>query len=309
MTTQTREKQVSAQDYKSSQKSTWCPACGNFGILNSLQTALANLNIAPHEVMIVSGIGCGSKLPDYIHANGLMTLHGRGGSVASGAHLANTDLLTITVSGDGDSYGIGIGHLIHNARRNLNMVHIVENNEIYGLTKGQYSPVSKAGLKTSTSPEGAVDFPLNPGLLALSVGATFIAYANALDPKLTTNIIEQAIKHRGYSLVNIMQTCPSYQKAQNPEYFKQSVFEIQKEIPDYNPRDRKQAFELLDGSHEVWSKPEIQNKIYPMGIIYQENRPIYSDLMPVLKDNKKPLVEHSLELDKNLFEELKKSYT
>src|SRR6266508_2128365 len=135
-------------------KPTWCPGCGDFGIITAVKHALAELAIAPHEALVVSGIGCGSKLPDYMRVNGFMTLHGRPLAVATGAKLANHALTVIVVDGDGDAYGIGGNHFIHTARRNPDITHIVENNQIYALTKGQYSPTTPQGRVTTTSPEG-----------------------------------------------------------------------------------------------------------------------------------------------------------
>jgi len=132
--------EVTIKDYASAIKPTWCPGCGDYGILSALKQALVQAGLAPHEVLIVTGIGCGSKLPDYAHVNGFMTLHGRPLPVATGARLANHGLKVITVHGDGDSMGLGMGHFIHTARRNIELVDLIQNNQIYGLTKGQYSP-------------------------------------------------------------------------------------------------------------------------------------------------------------------------
>ncbi len=151
-------------------KPTWCPGCGDFGILNAVKQGLVKAGLAPHEVLIVSGIGCGSKLPDYANVNGFMTLHGRPVPVATGAKLANHGLKVITVHGDGDCMGLGMGHFIHTARRNLDIVDMIQNNQIYGLTKGQYSPTSDPGFITSTSPDGAIEMAANPLALALAAG-------------------------------------------------------------------------------------------------------------------------------------------
>src|SRR5215207_1309741 len=161
--------------YNSPEKSTWCPGCGDFGILNAVKQALAMLEIYPHECIVVSGIGCGSKLPHYIRANGFNILHGRALPVATGLKLANHDLKVIVTTGDGDGYGIGMGHLIHTMRRNLDIVHIVEDNQTYGLTKVQDTPTSEKGYVTTTSPDGAIESAVNPMALAIAAGATFVA--------------------------------------------------------------------------------------------------------------------------------------
>ncbi|HEY8415504.1 MAG TPA: thiamine pyrophosphate-dependent enzyme, partial [Thermaerobacter sp.] len=173
---------LTVQAYASDHRPTWCPGCGDYGILNALKKALVDLEIWPHEVMIVSGIGCGSKLPDYISANGFMTIHGRPLAVATGIKLANPKLHVIVVHGDGDGYGIGGNHWLHAMRRNIDLTDIVENNQIYALTKGQYSPTSERGFKTTTSPTGAPEDPVLPTRVAFASGATFIARAFAGEP-------------------------------------------------------------------------------------------------------------------------------
>lgn len=296
--TQERQK-VTAQDFKSTQKSTWCPGCGDFGIMNAIQTALINAGVAPWQVLITSGIGCGSKLPDYINVNGYMTLHGRGATIGCGAHLANTKLVTILLGGDGDSFGIGIGHMIHNMRRNMDVVHIVENNEVYGLTKGQYSPTSKRGFKTTTSPEGAIEFGINPLALALSSGATFIGRSFSGDPKHAASILQQAMEHKGYALVDMLQTCPTYNKLQNVDWYKSHTYKIEEENPSYDPTNPISAFELAlkdDGR-------------YPVGVLYKNtSRPTYAEQIPVYQKDPRPIIEHSLELDMDLFANLKNQY-
>ncbi|HEY9886579.1 MAG TPA: 2-oxoacid:ferredoxin oxidoreductase subunit beta [Vampirovibrionales bacterium] len=296
----TQEKQeVKLKDFNTTQKSTWCPGCGDFGILSSIKTALVNAGVAPWQAMLVSGIGCGSKLPDYINANGYMTLHGRGATIGCGAHLANTSLVTIIIGGDGDTFGIGLNHLLQNIRRNMDVVHIVENNEVYGLTKGQYSPTSKPGFKTSTSPEGAIEASLNPLALALSAGCTFFARGFSGDPKLSASLIQQAMEHKGYALIDMLQTCPTYNKLQNIDWYKQQTYKIEEENPNYDVSNPMHAYELAiknDGR-------------YPLGVLFKDDsRPTYAEQVPALQANPKPLVEHSLELDESLFAELKNSY-
>jgi 2-oxoglutarate ferredoxin oxidoreductase subunit beta len=174
---------VTAKDFASPVKPTWCPGCGDYGIHAALKQALAQVGLAPHEVLLIGGIGCGSKLPDYTNANGFMTLHGRTLPVATGARLANHGLKVITVHGDGDGMGLGMGHFIHTARRNIEIVDLLQNNQIYGLTKGQYSPTSDAGFVTSTSPDGSFEMAATPVALALTAGGTFIARGFAGDVK------------------------------------------------------------------------------------------------------------------------------
>ncbi|MDX1918455.1 MAG: thiamine pyrophosphate-dependent enzyme [Candidatus Caenarcaniphilales bacterium] len=296
----TQERQtVTAKDFKTEQKSTWCPGCGDFGILSAVQMALVNAGVAPWQVLLVSGIGCGSKLPDYISANGYMTLHGRAVSIAAGAHLANTDLVTFAITGDGDGLGIGIGHAIHNMRRNVDIVHIIENNEVYGLTKGQYSPTSKRGFKTSTSPEGSIEFSVNPLALALTAGATFIGRSYSGDPKHAAGIIQQAMEHKGYALVEMLQTCPTYNKTQNNDWYKEQTYKIEEENPSYDNTNRLMAYELS----------QKDDGRYPMGVLFiDHSRPTYAEQVPALQQNKAALIDHSLDLDSQLFEKIKASY-
>lgn len=310
MTTATEERKLTIKDFKSEQVSTWCPGCGDFGILASIQQALIKSNIAPHEVNLVSGIGCGSKLPDYIRANGYMTLHGRGVTIACGAHLANTNLKTIAIGGDGDGFGIGVGHMFHNMRRNMDIVQIVENNEIYGLTKGQYSPMTKTGFVTSTSPEGAIENGVNAGMLAMTAGATFIGIGYSGKPKLNAEIISAALAHKGYAFVMIMQTCPSYQKGQDNKWFNDQIFEIKEACPDYDPTNYREALDLFSGYHKVWDMDQFKDKLYPQGILYQDttNQPTYAEQIPALAANPgKALVDHDLTVSEETFNKLKQA--
>ncbi len=270
-------------DYKSSTLPTWCPGCGNFGILNGLKKALAEAGLEPHRVQIVSGIGCGSKMPHYMKANGLHTLHGRALPVATGARLARHDMPVIVVHGDGDGYGMGGNHFIHAARRNIGLVDLVQNNHIYGLTTGQYSPTSPPGrvTKTSPAPVGAIDRPINPLTLALAAGATFVARAYPLDAVHFAGIIRAALDHRGYALIDVAQVCVSFNPELSYEWYNERVYKAD-EQDGYDPTDRAAAMALAD---------EWDDKI-PTGILYQdESVPSYEERVPALAEG--PLVERS----------------
>ena len=263
-------------------KSTWCPGCGDFGILMALKQALAGLDLHPHEVLLVSGIGCGSKLPHYMRANGYNSIHGRALPVAQGIKLANHNLRVIAVTGDGDGYGIGMGHFIHAMRRNADLTHVVENNQVYGLTKGQYSPTSERGYISSFSPEGAIEFAINPIALALAAGATFVARASAADPKHMANVIAAAISHRGYSLVDCLQPCVTYNKVNTYDWYRARTYKLEEE-DGYNPSDRDQA----------WKKAQEWGERIPIGVIYENtDRPTYEEQVTALK--KGPLVRQEL---------------
>lgn len=262
---------VTLQMFASEQKPTWCPGCGDFAILNAIKQALVELQIAPHQVVLVSGIGCGSKLPDYLHANGFMSLHGRPLPVATGIRLVNPSLRVLVVDGDGDAYGIGGNHFLHVQRRNLDITHIVENNQIYALTKGQYSPTSEAGFRTSTSPQGALEQPVLPTRLAFTAGATFIARGFAGDPKHLASIIAAGIRHPGYALIDVLQPCVTFNKVNTYDWYRERVYEV--EETGHDPQDRQAAARLV----EEWG-PRI-----PIGVLYEDHsQPTYESQVPGL---------------------------
>jgi len=282
--------------FNGGQKSTWCPGCGDFGILASVKQALAGMDLQPHEVIVISGIGCGSKLPHYMRANGYNSIHGRALPVAQGIKLANHNLRVIAVTGDGDGYGIGQGHFIHAMRRNADITHIVENNQVYGLTKGQYSPTSERGYISSFSPEGAIEFAINPIALALSAGATFIARTFAGDIKHMNATLQAAISHRGYSLVDCLQPCVTYNKLNTYDWYRARVYKLE-EDEGYDRVDRQQA----------WLKGQEWGDRIPIGIYYQDDeRPTYEEQVTALK--KGPLVQQELDGRFDDYEALKSEF-
>jgi 2-oxoglutarate ferredoxin oxidoreductase subunit beta len=272
--------------FDSEAENTWCAGCGDFAILRSLKLALTELGIASHEALVVSGIGCGSKLPDYMRINGFMTIHGRPLPAATGAKLANPDLHVIVVNGDGDSYGIGGNHFLHSCRRNPNITHIVEDNQIYGLTKGQYSPTSDQGFVTTTSPDGAIEQPLLPAAVALAAGATFIARTFAGDPRHMAAVIVEGIQHQGYSLIDVLQPCVTFNRVNTYDWYRERVYKLEE---DYDPTNRDSARAMAY---------EWEDRI-PLGVIYRNDEaPTYeaqvlplaagSPLASVLKLQKDP---------------------
>jgi 2-oxoglutarate ferredoxin oxidoreductase subunit beta len=262
---------VAAKDYAGPVKPTWCPGCGDFGILAAVKQGLVKAGLAPHQVLMVSGIGCGSKLPDYAHVNGFMTLHGRPLPIATGARLANHGLKVVTVHGDGDSMGLGMGHFIHTARRNLDIVDLIQNNQIYGLTKGQYSPTSDSGFVTSTSPDGAIEQAVNPIALALTAGGTFLARGFAGDVKGLADLIAQALEHKGYALVDVLQPCVTFNRKNTYDWYRERVYNLGE--TDYDPTDRVAAFQkALEWGDRI-----------PLGVIYQISLPTYEDQAAGLK--------------------------
>ena len=278
------------------EKPTWCPGCGDFGILAALKLALAGLDMHPHEVLLVSGIGCGSKLPYYMRANGYDALHGRALPVATGAKLGNHELQVVVISGDGDGYGIGGNHFMHTMRRNPDLTHVVENNQVYGLTKGQYSPTSAKGYISSTSPEGALEVQINPTALAIAGGASFVSRGFSSDPKHLTQLIMKAISHKGYSLVDGLQPCVTYNKVNTNDWYKERVYKLDDEA-GYDPSDYDSA----------WEKAREWDERIPIGVIYQEvGRPTYEEQVPLLQEM--PLMRQPVQRDRELLESIKKEF-
>ena len=196
-----------AKDFKSDQEVRWCPGCGDHGIIMAVQKAMAELDYPKESWAIISGIGCSSRFPYYMNAYGFHTIHGRAAAIASGAKNANRKLNILQISGDGDALAIGGNHFIHVIRRNVDMTILLFNNEIYGLTKGQYSPTTKLGTKTKTSPYGTIEHPFNPGELAIGAQSKFFARSIDTNVALTAEVLETAVKHKGTSVVEVLQNC------------------------------------------------------------------------------------------------------
>lgn len=196
-----------ARDYKSDQYVRWCPGCGDHAVLSSLHKAMASLQLAPHNVVVVSGIGCSSRLPYYMNTYGFHTIHGRGAAIATGVKVANPNLSVWLITGDGDSLAIGGNHFIHTLRRNVDINILLLNNKIYGLTKGQYSPTSERGFVSKSSPFGTIEDPFRPVELTMGARGKFFARCIDVDLKNTVHVIEQAAKHKGASVVEILQNC------------------------------------------------------------------------------------------------------
>ncbi len=247
----------------------WCPGCGNFSILESLKTALEELGKDPYEVLMVAGIGQAAKLPQYISANAFCGLHGRALPAAIAAKIANEKLTVIVDSGDGDSYGEGGNHFLHNIRRNVDISHFVHDNQIYGLTKGQASPTSLEGMVTEVQVYGSMNTPLNPVLVAVAAGAGFVARAFSGHKEHLVSIMKQAIEYRGYALVDILQPCISFNKLNTFAYYNQRVYEL---TEDYDFTDKASALQKA---------MEFGDRI-PIGVIYREEKQSFQQKHPVL---------------------------
>ncbi|MBI2915337.1 MAG: 2-oxoacid:ferredoxin oxidoreductase subunit beta [Elusimicrobia bacterium] len=249
----------------------WCPGCGDFGVLFSLQKACATLNLDPKDVLVVSGIGCSSNLPGFFGSYGMHTLHGRAVAVAEGAKLGNPDLTVVVTGGDGDGYGIGIGHFIHAMRRNINMTYIVMNNQIYGLTTGQCSPTTELHTVTKSTPEGSIEIPINPIELALVSGATFIARGFSGSQDLLTDLMVKAIQHKGFSLVDVFSPCVTYNKKNTYPWFRERVYNLQED--NHNKSDQDAALKRAR---------EWDTRI-ATGIFFEVDNPTYEEQEPAYK--------------------------
>ncbi len=263
--------------YKSQIKPTWCPGCGDYAVLRALQTAIHALQLEPWNVLIVSGIGCSSNLPHFLSTYGFHAIHGRAVAVAEGAKLANPDLHVIVTGGDGDGYGIGVGHFIHAMRRNIDMTYIVMNNQIYGLTTGQASPTSELHMKTKSTPlVGVIENPIDPIALALSTGATYVARTFSGDVKHMAEMVQRGIEHKGFSLIDAMSPCVTYNKINTYDFFRERVYDLNKE--GHDPSDLKAAF------MKALEWPVMQRERVPLGLFYRNDAvPTYEDLEPAYR--------------------------
>jgi 2-oxoglutarate ferredoxin oxidoreductase subunit beta len=272
--------------YKSEVKPTWCPGCGDFAVLRALQTAIHTLQLEPWNIAIVSGIGCSSNLPHVLATYGFHAIHGRALPVAEGIKLANPDLHVIITGGDGDGYGIGVGHFIHAMRRNFDITYLVMNNQIYGLTTGQASPTSEKGMKTKSTPiEGVIENPIDPISLALSSGATYIARGFSGDVKGMAELVKGAIEHKGFALIDCLSPCVTYNKINTYDFFRERVYDLAKE--GHDSTDMKAAF----AKAIEW--PMVQDGRIPLGLFYRNpSMPTYEDLEIALR--KGPPVKQSL---------------
>src|SRR5438552_17869779 len=261
---------VTIKDYKVDTFPTWCPGCGDYSVLAGVTKALATSGKRPHEVAVVSGIGCSSNLPHFLKAYGIHSLHGRALPVAQGIKLANPDLTVVATGGDGDGYGIGVGHFIHAIRRNMDMTYIVMDNQIYGLTTGQASPTTERMTKTKSTPTGSLESPLSPLALSLAGGASFVARGFSGEPAHLAEIFKQAIQHKGFAHVDVFSPCVTYNKTNTYAYFKQRVYKLEDEKHD------PQNFEAAMKKALEWG-----DRI-PIGVLYAQERPTYEDGEPAM---------------------------
>lgn len=263
--------------------SQWCAGCGNFVILSALKKTLEELEINLDDVVIVSGIGCSGKFPHYLDLFSAEGLHGRALPLATGIKLGNKNLKVIVIGGDGDGYGIGLNHLIHSLRKNIDLTYIVVNNETYSLTKGQASPTTKIGEKRILSSKGVQDFPINPLNIALMSNGTFFARGSSVDIIQLKNILKNAIEHKGFSFVDVITGCINYYPDRKVTWFKERIRDI-KEVKNYDIENKGYLFDFLKNF-------DINSEKYYTGIYYQEKREVL--------ESKKDLSKLNLNVDKN----------
>ncbi len=268
----------------------WCPGCGNYRLLEALKAALYELQIDRRNLVVVSGIGQAAKTPQYVNAHMFNGLHGRALPAAMGVKLSNRNLVVIAESGDGCMYGEGGNHFMHAIRRNYDITVIVHDNMVYGLTKGQASPTSRPGMKTTLQLKGVVLEPFNPVAVSLALDAPFIARASAGDSEQTKEIIKQAVSFKGFAIVDIFQPCVIFNKMNTYQWFKENTYYLP---DDYDPSDRTRAFEKA-----------IETEKLPLGVIYRrDGRELYEDLLCIPHT---PAYEH--EVSEEAFEKLIAGY-
>src|SRR5664279_3533480 len=241
VTTSEKSGQLTKDTYRGRIHPDWCPGCGDFSVLSALQTALTELGLEPHQVCVVSGIGCSSNLPGYVNTYGMHTLHGRSLAVATGVKLGNHELKVIVTGGDGDGYGIGGNHFLHTMRRNVDLTYIVMDNQIYGLTTGQTSPTSIKGMKTKSTPFGSIENEINPIPLAIVGGATYVARGFTGQVRHLTELIKGGIQHKGFSLIDTFSPCVTFNRDNTHEFFKQRTQKL--EDQGHDPTDFVKAMQ------------------------------------------------------------------
>jgi len=279
------------KDFETKQFPTWCPGCGDFSIWTALKNAYVAQGLEPHQIVTVFGIGCSGNMASFLNTYGFHGLHGRSIPVATAVKLCNHKLPVVAIGGDGDGYGIGLGHTLHAMRRNVDITYVVHDNQIYGLTKGQTSPTSEKGSVSKSTPFGLIETPLDPIALAITAGATYVARGFAGNTKQLTELIVGAMKHKGFALVDVLQQCVTFNKHNTLHWFYERVYELDKE--GQNPKDKQAAW--LRAMEWPTEQPLDEKRVerIPTGLFYQEERPTYEDELPQLAD--KPLVEQSID--------------
>ncbi|MBT5023597.1 2-oxoacid ferredoxin oxidoreductase [Candidatus Woesearchaeota archaeon] len=276
---------VDASEYNKKCDCDWCPGCGNFSVMVALKNSLARLGIKPHESVLVSGIGCSSKTPHWMNMYGFHGIHGRALPIATGVKLANSELTVVAAGGDGDGYGIGLNHFMQSCKRNINLTYIVHNNRIYGLTTGQASPTTNKGTITRSTPFGNPEEPINPLLIAISSGATFVARGFSGNLAQLQELVKEAIAHKGFAFIDVLMPCVTFNRMNSIEWYRERVSPINS---DHDFSDKEKALSLA----LKWNGEDGE---IPTGIFYKIDNPTYSDGLPQLSSG--ALVKKKLDAD------------
>ena len=259
------------KDYKTDTPSFWCAGCGHYGVLTGLLRALSEIGVDPNHLVSISGIGCSSRLPYFVNSYKMHTLHGRAGPVATGVQLARPDLAVVVTGGDGDGFSIGGGHMPHLARKNINMTYILMDNHVYGLTKGQCSPTSRTEMRTTTTPYGGVEGPLDPVMYMLTYGASYVAQAFGSNAKLASQLIKDGMEHKGFAFINLLSQCPSFNELDTAIVFRNACDEV----------DAGHDVSNLDAAMHVVNTSKLAGRI-PTGLLYKTERPTLDQRMAEL---------------------------
>lgn len=283
------EQAYTVKDYKSDLQPIWCPGCGDYGVLTAIQKSLNILQIPPHNIAAISGIGCSSRLPGYLSTYGFNSIHGRAIPIATSVKVANPALTVIAVGGDGDGFSIGGGHLAHAVRRNIDLTYIIMDNSIYGLTKGQTSPTTPLEYVTKTSAYGNVDEPINQIAIMLGYGASFIAKGFAGDGAYLSQLIVQAMQHKGFSFIDVLSPCVTYQGKQEYDRIREKMVKL----------DDDPSYDKTDITH-AWRIAQEKDKI-SIGVIYQQERSTFEDRMIGVRQKAKAKGTYTVEEMMNTF--------
>ncbi|WP_248926294.1 2-oxoacid:ferredoxin oxidoreductase subunit beta [Paenibacillus hamazuiensis] len=279
------------KDFRNNIKPNWCPGCGDFSVQAAIQRAAANVGLEPEQLAVVSGIGCSGRISGYINAYGFHGVHGRSLPIAQGLKMANRELTVLAAGGDGDGFAIGMGHTVHAIRRNIDITYIVMDNQIYGLTKGQTSPRSAEGFKTKSTPAGSIESALSPLEMALAAGATFVAQSFSSNLKQLTTLIEEGMKHKGFSFINVFSPCVTFNKINTYDWFKENIVDLE-EMPDYDPSNRVMAMTKIMETNGLLT-----------GLIYQDkSKKSYEDLVVGFKEE--ALAKQNIKITEAEFEKL-----
>ena len=263
--------ELKPKDYKTDTPSFWCAGCGHYGVLTGLLRSLSEIGVDPNNLVSISGIGCSSRLPYFVNSYKMHTLHGRAGPVATGVQLARPDLAVVVTGGDGDGFSIGGGHMPHLARKNINMIYILMDNHVYGLTKGQASPTSKSEMKLTVTPYGGMEEPLDPVLYMLTYGATYVGQAFASNVKLASKLIVEGMEHKGFAFINLLSQCPSFNEIDTAQAFKDAC----EQVPDsHDTSDLNAAMQAVTAAKQLGR--------IPTGLLYKTQRPTLDQNMAEL---------------------------